>query len=125
MVSRCGGPTVDQVDKWTITGAIPQSEWNIKPWSAKPVTLVGVELTKILGPPHIWWMVGNDAVPDAMIFMSRSEDHVKQFFPAGLGMPFPAIGQGLPKDYIDLHGVCATAGETIQFFLTLYYAPSP
>jgi hypothetical protein len=123
MTSTCGGPGVDQVDKWALVGAIPQSDWNIKPWSVGPVTLVGVELTKILGPPHVWWMVGNGSVPDAMVFMSRLEDHVKQFFPAGLGMPFPAIGNGMPNDYIDLHGVCASAGEKVQFFLTLFYVP--
>src|SRR5262249_40283060 len=107
MTSTCGGPAVDQVDKWKIAGAIPQPGWNIKPWSAKPVTLIGVELTKLLGPEHLWWMVGNGSVPDAMVFMGRSQDHVQQFFPPGFGMPFPAVGTGMPNDYIDLHGVCA------------------
>jgi hypothetical protein len=124
MSSVCGGPAVDQVDKWNIAGAIPQSGWNIRPWSAQPVTLIGAELTKLSGPPHLWWMVGNNSVPDAMIFMSRAEDHAKQFFPPGLGMPFPAVGNGLPTDYIDLHGACASAGDTVQFFLTLYYVPT-
>jgi hypothetical protein len=32
---------------------------------------------------------------------------------------------GRANDYIDLHGVCASAGEPVQFFLTLYYAPMP
>jgi hypothetical protein len=123
MTSTCQGPAADQVDKWTITGAIPQSGWNIKPWSTRRITLIGVELTKLLGPRHLWWMVGNGAVPDAMAFMSASEDHVKQFYPSGFGMPLPAVGTGRPNDYIDLHGLCANAGEPVQFFLTLYYAP--
>jgi hypothetical protein len=124
MSSVCGGPAVDQVEKWNIIGAIPQSGWNIKPWSAQPITLIGIELTKLSGPPHLWWMIGNGSVPDAMVFMSRLEDHVKQFFPSGIGMPFPAVGAGLPTDYIDLHGSCTSAGDTVQFFLTLYYVPA-
>jgi hypothetical protein len=27
------------------------------------------------------------------------------------------------NDYIDRHGVCASAGEPVEFFLTLYFAP--
>jgi hypothetical protein len=83
-----------------------------------------VELTKLTGPPHLWWMVGNGVVPDAMVFMTRSEDHVKQFFPSGFGMPFPGVGAALPTDYVDLHGVCASVGDTVEFFLTLYYTPA-
>lgn len=119
----------DQVQKWTVsavwrTGFI----WSLTPWEPFPVTVTGFSLMKQQGGPHTNTYVGSNCNPDVLGWL-KSGDTGVQFSPsdwaAGFGFPLPAIGDPTaPGCYLDVHSI-ATGGGTLQYALTVYYAPQP
>ena len=71
------------------------------------------------GNKTIWWMAGNNYVPDVMLFLGPDERHGRHMFPAKFGMPFPA--RDAKNVYLDLHGSCS-GGGSVSFFYTVYYS---
>jgi hypothetical protein len=136
----------DLVYDWKITGTTTPPAWNIPPWEERPITIRGVELTMVAGGEQvvprlpsfrtwlrgwlsgsddthgnktIWWMAGNNYVPDVMLFLGPDERHGRHMFPAKFGMPFPA--RDAKNVYLDLHGSCS-GGGSVSFFYTVYYS---
>jgi hypothetical protein len=133
----------DLVYTWKINGTTSPPAWNIPPWEEHPITIRGIELTMVgdgeqassapgfrtwlkswftqghTGNKTVWWMAGNNYVPDVMLFLGPNERHGRHMFPEKFGMPFPA--KGAKNVYLDLHGSCSGGGP-VSFFYTVYYS---
>jgi hypothetical protein len=110
----------DQVSKWRIEGDPPQNGPFIHPWIDLDITVRGVELTKLKGGPTLWWMPGNNAYGDTLMWLGPGENHGYRDFPPGTAQTFPSITNSSKLTYIDLHGACA-GGDSVTIYMTLYY----
>jgi hypothetical protein len=109
---------MDMVYSWNIGGGPPQKQF-IRPWLPDDITIRGVELLADTAP-STFWMVGNNANGDAMVFVAKDELHRINWFPSGTGFAFPGTKNQERSHYIDVHGSCATGHATL--ILTLYYS---
>jgi hypothetical protein len=112
--------STDQVSKWTIQGGPPQSGPFIFPWLSSDITIRGVEVTKVVGGPTLWWMPGNNAFGDTLMWVGPGDDHGYRDFPPDTGQGFPSIANGTKLTYVDLHGACGGGGG-VTIYMTLYY----
>jgi len=119
----------DQVQKWSVsavwrTGFI----WSLTPWEPFPVTVVGFSLIKTQGGPHTNTYVGSNCNPDVIGWLlpgATGAQYSPSGWAAGFGFPLPSsTDPTAPGCYLDLHSV-ATGGGTLQYALTVYYAPQP
>lgn len=93
----------------------------IRPWEARAITIVGVELLQFpkwtIIPARIrWLMVGNSYTKDIMLMASGKQKRVANWFGKD-GFAFPAKGSDA---YLDLHGHC-WPGMTASVMLNFYY----
>ena len=111
--------------KWVGTSSPPT--WKIPPWEKEAIMVIGLEFLKTKGGPTNYFMIGNNYVSDAMIWIPKNTDHGRSFFPPGYGMPLPAMADAQEGTYLDLHGSCNDEGKeenrALQGFLTIYYTP--
>ncbi|HEY3916302.1 MAG TPA: hypothetical protein VGL83_00840 [Stellaceae bacterium] len=107
----------DMVYSWKIGGG-PSEHQFIRPWLPFDITIRGVDLvTNTL--PGMFWMVGNNADGDAMLFLGKNEYHGVVWFPSGTAFAFPGTADQEQSHYIDLHGACAKGNALL--IMTLYY----
>jgi hypothetical protein len=111
--------------KWVGTSTPPS--WKIPPWEKEAIMIIGVEFLKIKGGPTNFFMIGNNYVSDAMIWIPKNTDHGRSFFPSGYGMPLPAMADAQDGTYLDLHGSCndddKQENRPLEGFVTIYYTP--
>lgn len=114
------GDYADMVYNWQVT---PQGQWNLKPWLPYAVYFVGAEIVDVTpGDAHVYYMLGNNAQGDAMLYLHSSEWHGRVFYPEGTSWRFPASSEATATDYLDIHGACK-AGMWANLQLTLYFKP--
>lgn len=129
MSGTCTGG--DMVYTWSVNGAPPgngspppagqNGASFIYPWVTGDITIHGTELTVLSENVTYWWfMIGNDADGDTMLFLGSNKNHETNWFPQGTGFQFPGTSDGDSTTYIDLHGGCPS-GESIAVMLTVYY----
>lgn len=109
----------DMVFNWTINGTSSPGTWHIPPWENQPIEVYATEITNLASVAQSWWMIGDDYVPDATMFMGFGETHRYKPFPPGKSFSMPAIGAG-PAVYLDWHGPCPS-GAAANGMLTVYY----
>lgn len=136
---RCGA--ADMVHEWRVHGFQNSPDAYIRPFSERPITVIGYELVKVTGMngepwrDKSWFMIGSTIQPDAMIWLAPGQTHAKTFWPAGTGQPWPSKHQAVPVkinrndkgeiismngDLLDLHGWCPK-DESVGIMLTIYY----
>lgn len=129
MTGTCTGS--EMVYSWSVNGAPPgngspppagqNGASFIYPWVSSDITIHGAELTVLSpGVTYWWFMIGNNADGDTMLFMSSDKKRETNWYPQGTGFQFPSTSDGDSTTYMDLHGGCP-AGQSIALMMTLYY----
>jgi hypothetical protein len=114
----------DAVQKVTITGTPPQTDWRIRVWEPVPIIIRGIELAQIAGASVQWAMAGNNSWPDIMLMLARGMSYNRVAFATGTGMPLPGLSTATDRDYLDFHIVCK--GDPFLFWYKIdYTANSP
>jgi hypothetical protein len=114
----CNGQ--DQVYSWVLAGGVGIGSWHISPWMPMPIGIFKIEMQKISGGPHTWFMIGNNAQGDVAGRMNFDKNEARVEYPAGMLSVFPSAGTARPSDYIDLHGSC-TGGGAVNIWVDIYY----